>query len=53
MSESDTTIRVYSADRDWLQQRQRRMSLETPRTPTMADVVRELRLFVEAQESTS
>lgn len=49
--EQDTTIRVYSADRDWLQARARASGFERGRLPTMADIVRELRIFVEQAEA--
>lgn len=40
--EQDTTIRVYVSDRDWLLNRRRKAGADRPRTPTMADVIREL-----------
>lgn len=51
--ESDTTIRVYTTDRDWLQRRQRRIGAAGEKWPTMADVIRELIAFVKAQEDAS
>lgn len=49
--ESDTTIRVYTRERDWLQARQRKIGFERNKFPTMADVVRELVEYVRGQES--
>jgi hypothetical protein len=40
-----TTILVYADDRDWLQERQRKLSFERKKTIPMCDLVRE---FIEA-----
>jgi hypothetical protein len=37
-----TTILVYAADRDWLQEKQRELSFKRGRTIPMCDLVREL-----------
>jgi|HubBroStandDraft_1064217.scaffolds.fasta_scaffold10549_4 hypothetical protein len=40
--ERTTTILVYAADRDWLQEKQREISFKRQKTIPMCDLIREL-----------
>jgi|HubBroStandDraft_2_1064218.scaffolds.fasta_scaffold02398_14 hypothetical protein len=51
MSESTTTILVYSGDHAWLRERQRKVSFERNRTVPMCDLMRELVEYVRGKEA--
>jgi hypothetical protein len=51
MSESTTTILVYSGDHAWLRERQRKVSFERNRTVPMCDLMRELVEYVRGEEA--
>jgi hypothetical protein len=46
-----TSVSVYKDDRDWLQERQRKVSFERNRHVPMCDLVRELVKYVKDAEA--
>jgi hypothetical protein len=51
MDRTTTTIAVYLADRDWLQERQRKVSFEREKTVPMCDLMRELIVSIQRAEA--